>query len=160
MTLGYLDELEDHFRLVRPSAVADRLRLTVTGSRDWPPDTGPFILRSLFELIHAHYGRFVRLAHGQARGVDAWADRLGRALDWQIMPYPVSAREWRVNGGYAGHQRNARMLETEQPDLVIAMIHNASRGSTGCRDNALARGIPTLTVDDELALIRRGRATL
>lgn len=156
--MGYLDELEDLFRLVRPNA--NRLRLTVTGSREWPEETGAYVVGSLFGVVQAHYGRFVRLAHGKARGVDAWADRIGHTLFWQVMPYPVSRREWAAHGGWAGHQRNARMLEIEQPDLVITMIHNASRGSTGCRDNALARGIPTLTVDDERALLPRGRAML
>jgi hypothetical protein len=113
-----------------------------------------------FRTVYAWYGRDVRLAHGKARGIDMAADRLGRRARWQIMPYEVSRREWAAYGGWAGHQRNARMLETELPDLLLAFIWRGSRGSTGCADNATARGIPTLRVDEELAQIPRGSAML
>jgi ABC-type Fe3+-hydroxamate transport system substrate-binding protein len=92
--------------------------------------------------------------------VDKAADRIARSRRWQVMPYPVSQREWNVYGGVAGHQRNARMLDAEQPDLVLALIWNRSRGATGCADNALGRGIPVVRIDQELALIPRASAML
>jgi hypothetical protein len=158
--MGYLDELEYQLQLVRPNAVADRLRLVITSSRDWPSDTCTQVTHALFSSIRSAYGRYVRLAHGDAVGGDQIAKHIGNDFRWTVKPYPVSDAEWLAFGGYAGHQRNARMLEAEQPDLVIALIHNRSRGATGCRDNALARGIPTVTVDDELALLRRIRAMM
>jgi hypothetical protein len=131
----------------------------VTGSRDgWELTPAPLV--QAFDLIYAWQGRAVRLGHGRARGVDMAADRLGRALGWQVMPYPVSQREWDTYGKQAGHMRNARMLEAEQPHLVLALIWRGSRGSTGCRDNALGRGIPCVTIDEELALIPRASAML
>jgi hypothetical protein len=157
--IGYLDALEDVLQGIAKSVVGRGLRLIVTGSRDgWTP--APAALVESFDLIYDWYGRDVRLGHGRARGIDMAADSLGRSRGWQVMPYPVSQREWQSYGGVAGHQRNARMLDAEQPDLLLAFIWRHSRGSTGCRDNALARGIRCVTVDEELARIRRGSAML
>lgn len=154
---GYLDALELALRGVRP--VRPRLHVVWTASRDWPDDLVGVADR-IGDLLWTHHGRRVRLAHGAARGGDQLAEEQIARYRWQPGRYPVSRREWATVGGWAGHQRNARMLEAEQPDLVIALIHRRSRGATGCRDNALARGIPTVTVDDELALIPRVRARL
>lgn len=157
--IGYLDALEVALQGVHSATRGRFLRLTFTGSRDWPVEHAP-VLEGMFQLVQQHYARRVRLAHGKARGADLLADKLGRRHGWQIMPYPVSSREWNTYGGYAGHQRNARMLETEAPDLVIALTWRRSRGATGCADNATARGITVVRVDDELALLPRVRATL
>lgn len=157
---GYLDALEDILQGVGRGTIGRGLRLVVTGSRDgWEPAPAPLI--ACFDVIAGWYGRDVRLAHGAARGVDTAADRMARTRRWpQPMRYPVSDREWQVYGKVAGHQRNARMLEAELPDLVLALIWNRSRGATGCADNALARGIPVLRIDEELAQLPRVRASL
>jgi hypothetical protein len=158
---GYLDALEDILRGVAPSVGTARpLRLTVTGSRDgWVP-IPPTPLVECFRTVYDWYGRDVRLGHGAARGIDMAADALGRRARWQIMPYKVTSAEWTTYKGYAGHRRNARMLEAEAPDLVLAFIWRGSRGSTGCADNATARGIPVIRIDEELALIPRASAML
>jgi hypothetical protein len=155
---GYLDALEDILQRSTNTRSIDRLRVTVTGSRDgWPPTPRPLVLS--LGVVYDWFGRDVRLAHGKARGVDAAADRIARGRGWQVMPYPVKSHEWDVYGGQAGHMRNARMLEAEQPHLVLALIWRGSRGSTGCADNATARGIPVVRIDEELALLPR-RASL
>lgn len=159
MTAGYLDLLEEAFRRVRVTATLDRLRIVWTASRDLPPEFLGVSLR-VGELIREFYGREVRLAHGCARGGDQLAERLIAEHRWQPGRHPVPRSEWRQYGGHAGHRRNDRMLQAEQPDLVIALIHNGSHGATGCRDNALARGILTVTIDQELARTPRTRATL
>lgn len=151
---GYLDALEDILQGVASSTAGRRLKVVVTGSRDgWEPT--PAALARSFETLYVWYGSNVRLAHGGARGVDMAADRLARAHRWQVATYRVTRREWATVGGYAGHQRNARMLQTEAPDLVLALIWRGSRGATGCAHNALARGIPVLVIDEELAQIPR-----
>lgn len=159
MTAGYLDLLEEKFQQVRRSAVLDRLRVVWTASREWPEELNG-VGYGLLSCVHSHYGAYVRLAHGAARGGDQIAARFGPRHSWRMVPYPVASREWERFGGWAGHQRNARMIELERPDLVIALIYQGSRGATGCADNATARGIPVLRVDEELALVRRGRAML
>jgi hypothetical protein len=156
---GYLDELERTLQLVRRSAVLDRLRIVWTASREWPEEHNN-VGYGLLSLVVAHYGRYVRLAHGAARGGDQVAARFGPRQGWRMVPYPVGPQEWERFGGWAGHRRNAFMIEAERPDLVIALIYRGSRGATGCADNAAARGVPVLRIDEELALIRRGRATM
>jgi hypothetical protein len=157
--IGYLDALEDVLQGVSRSTAGRKLKLVVTGSRDgWATTPAPLV-HSL-GVVYDWYGREVRLSHGRARGIDTAADQIGRAYGWQIMPYPVRQSDWRLHGRVAGHLRNARMLESEQPDLLLAFIWRGSRGSTGCRDNALARGISCVTVDEELARLPRGSAML
>jgi hypothetical protein len=157
--IGYLDALEDALQRVAGSTAGRKLKLTVTGSRDgWATTPTPLVL--CLGVIYDWYGTDVRLAHGKARGIDLAADRFAYVRRWERAPYPVSSREWEAYGRMAGHQRNARMLETERPDLLLALIWRGSRGSTGCRDNALARGIPCVTVDEELARVPRGSAML
>lgn len=157
---GYLDTLEDVLTgvLRRPDAFP-RIRVVFTGSREWPTDLG-YVIDSLLTTLHVEaYGR-VTLAHGNALGADKRAHRVARNLGFRVVPFPVRREEWDLNGGHAGHQRNARMLDEVRPHLVLATIWRRSRGATGCRDNALARGIPCVTVDEELALLPRVRATL
>lgn len=157
--IGYLDALEDALQGVAGSTAGRKLRLVVTGSRrGWP--VTPLALVLSLGVVYDWYGRDVRLAHGAARGVDQAADRIARPRGWQVMPYPVRKDEWAIHGGYAGHQRNARMIEAEQPDLVLALIWRGSRGSTGCADNAAARGIRVVRIDEELSHFPRWSATL
>lgn len=158
--IGYLDALEDALQGVTRSTAGRKLKLTVTGSRDHGWGTTPAPLAYCLGVVFDWYGRDVRLSHGKARGIDMAADRIGRVRMWEIEPYPVTSYEWLTYGGYGGHQRNARMLQAEHPDLLLALIWRGSRGSTGCRDNALARGIPCVTVDEELAHLPRSRAML
>ena len=156
---GYLDALDDTLQGVATFTAGRKLRLVVTGSRDgWGQSLAPLVYS--LGVIYDWYGRDVRLAHGNARGVDDAASRIGRCKLWEVVPYPVSQWEWSAYGGYAGHQRNARMLEAERPDLLLALIWRGSRGSTGCRNNALARRIPCVTIDEELAQLPRGSAML
>lgn len=158
---GYLDALEDILRgvpRIAPS-IRPRLRVVWTASREWPRDMG-HVAALVGSALYEHSGRDVQLAHGCARGGDQLAEALITHYRWTPRRYPVSGREWKIYGGYAGHQRNARMLEAEQPELVVALIWNRSRGATGCADNATARGIPVLRVDEELALLPRIRASL
>lgn len=155
---GYLDALEAILQGVQVP-YGDKLHVTVTGSRDgWERTPAPLVWS--LGMVWDWFGRDVRLSHGKARGVDAAADRIARARGWDVMPYPVRREEWARYGGWAGHQRNARMIDAERPKLVLALIWRASRGSTGCADNAAARGIPVVRIDEELALLPRGHGRL
>lgn len=157
---GYLDTLEDALTgvLRRPDAFP-RVRVVFTGSREWPSELRHVIGELLTTLNTETCGR-VTLAHGKARGADLYAHRVALSLGFRVVPIPVRRGEWDLYGGRAGHMRNARMLDEVRPHLVLATIWQRSRGATGCRDNALARGIPCVTVDGELALLPRGRAML
>lgn len=156
---GYLDALEDALRGVRRSATLDRLRIVWTASREWPEGLA-HVASDLLSVVFEYHGTAVRLAHGDARGGDQLAKAFGWSHRWQVMPYPVSRREWQTYGGHAGHRRNALMLAKERPDLVIGLVHHGSAGASGCTANALSQGIPVVRVDEELALLPRTRATL
>lgn len=148
---GHLDRLEDILRAV-PS---DRpLRWVFTASRDMPPDWEHAIAAQM-DIVQAWAKFRPVVAHGRARGGDMVVDRLARRRYFSVQQFKVTDAEWLAWGGYAGHQRNARMLATVQPDLLTALIFRDSRGATGCRDSALARGIPCITLDsDEVRLPR------
>jgi hypothetical protein len=116
-----------------------------TGSRDWPDPAA--IHRVLSELLLAK-GR-IFLAHGDARGADKimaqWAvaqytrDRSSVGLK----AFPAA---WRKNGFFdksAGLERNERMVLTVQPHVVLAFIHNNSRGATHCARFAISHDFET-----------------
>lgn len=163
---GYLDRLEGILRAVPSVGV---IRWTWTGSRtiDALAEDGPLWrmaivsqLQLAMDVVPNARGRIV-ISHGGARGADRLVDdTVEQLFGFRRRPYRVTDAEWARYGGWAGHQRNARMLETEAPHLLSALIKRRSRGTVGCRDNALARGIPVVQVDDEGLLLPRVRAML
>lgn len=162
MTRSYLDLLEVALQesgLLEATARRGHLRIVFTGSRDLPPDMLP-VIPIMFETVHLHFGRNVRLAHGRARGADHFADVHARRFRWKVQPYPVARGDWDRYGGYAGQKRNGEMLTQEAPDLVLATQYRRSSGTGGCVMDALTRGISVVLVDEELARLPRSRGSL
>ena len=61
-----------------------------------------------------------KVLHGAARGADSLAGRWAQERGIPVQEYPA---QWRVNGRYnnrAGLERNQRMLQQGQPDMVAA----------------------------------------
>lgn len=111
------------------------LRIVVTGGRDYPHLDSVAVA-----LDHLHRARgIVRLAHGDARGVDKAAGAWAQAHGVTEPRYTVTDREWRELGKRAGVLRNTRMLEAEQPDLLVAFP--GGRGTADCMRSARSRGI-------------------
>lgn len=160
-----LDALEDKLRGIEPITLP--FRWTMTGSRDAPEEVWrPFVLRMVLtvkQYLDPCYGRpakrgcpHVRPSHGAARGVDTWFDDACRMAGWKPVRFPVPERDWERFGRYAGHRRNGFMLRSELPHLCTALVHNSSRGATGCADTALSMGLPVLRYTEEELLMPPG----
>lgn len=115
------------------------MRLVVTGGRDYA--NCALVARVLAVL------RPTRLAHGAARGADTLAAEFAATLGTEVVAYPA---QWQYpDGGLdrgAGFKRNATMLRTEQPDLVLAFP--GGKGTAHCVATARSLGIPVLQVLD------------
>jgi hypothetical protein len=116
--------------------VPEHLRVVVTGSRHWTDEAT--IERELEALLPRAP---IYLGHGGARGADRIAARIAHRLGFDIKPYLVQTA---VDGPWpaAGHRRNARMLDTHRPRLVLAFrAPGKSNGTDGCIAAARKRGI-------------------
>lgn len=75
------------------------------------------------------------LVHGDARGADQMAGQWARNNGIEERRYPA---KWKVHGKAAGFVRNAEMLQTENPDLVIAFP--GGKGTQNMIDLAKKKG--------------------
>jgi hypothetical protein len=57
------------------------------------------------------------IVHGDQSGADALADKYGKEKDIPVKRYPA---DWIPLGRAAGPIRNKKMLDMENPDMVIA----------------------------------------
>lgn len=113
------------------------MRVVVTGGRHYQDRARVF--KTLDEL-HAKR-RITRLAEGGATGADMLARLWARGRNVEeMMTYPYE-REIGLAGGPI---RNARMLDTEKPDLVVAFPGGS--GTLSCTRLARERGIEVLEV--------------
>lgn len=81
------------------------------------------------------------LIHGAQRGADLLAEKVARALGWNVQPFPA---DWTKYRNRAGPIRNRRMLVEGKPELVIAFHTDPFLGK-GTRDMvhaAEAAGVP------------------
>lgn len=133
--------------------------ILVTGDRSWgkgnPDDvvndySGPEV--EVIGAILSSFSGHHTLIHGDCAGVDRIAGVVGEQLSWTVIPCqahwkhtkkcPRSCKE--IVGRAAGPIRNRKMLDTYNPDIVLA-FHNAiydnSRGTLDCLNAARERGI-------------------
>lgn len=100
------------------------MKILVTGDRDWR-DEAP-IYREL-----SHFPAGTKLVHGDARGVDRIASRIGKELGFEVIPMPA---DWTMFGKAAGPIRNSQMLK-EHPDIEFALaFHSDLENSKGTKD--------------------------
>jgi hypothetical protein len=119
----------------------EQFRVVVTGSRHWNPEDSDIIYRRLRELP-----RGTRLAHGGAEGADTVAAAYARSLGFEVPPpYRPTQEEMRRFGARGAFlARNRRMLEKEQPHLVLAFrAMGKSNGTDHTVDTARSMEIPT-----------------
>ncbi len=102
------------------------MRVVVTGGRDYADRHHVF--RVLDELGPTE------LAHGCARGADAFANEWAVLRGVPCHPYPA---DWATYGRAAGMRRNVDMLEGFNPDIVVAFP--GGPGTKGCIREARAR---------------------
>lgn len=152
-----LDRLESQLQAIEPIRLP--FRWTLTGSRNAPEDLWHPVVIAMTLLVKRYLDPchtrplkrccHVLPSHGGARGMDTWFDQACRSAGWNPTKYEVSQEEWNRFGGYAGARRNGFMLRAERPHLCTALVHNSSRGSTGCAMEARTLGIPVLQVTEE-----------
>jgi hypothetical protein len=111
--------------------------VVVTGSRTWTD-------RRLIAQRLAGLPAGSIVIHGGAAGADRIAHAEARRLDLESIPVPA---QWRRYGKPAGMIRNAAMLDTYGPELVLAFrAPGHSPGTDGMIDLARRRGIPVEVV--------------
>lgn len=115
----------------------NRMRILVTGSRDWTDKvTVAQAIREAWLVAGRPYG--VVVVHGGARGADyiagVYAKRLGFSVE-------VHEADWSF-GKSAGYIRNKEMVNAGA-DICLAFIKNESKGATMCAELAEKAGIPT-----------------
>lgn len=152
-----IERLESQLQALEPVQLP--FRWTLTGSRRAPQDLWLPVVTRMVRLVKEYLDpcwtrqrkvcTHVRPSHGAALGMDTWFNTVCRAAGWTPVTYPVSQADWARFGGYAGPRRNGIMLRAERPHLCTALVHNSSRGSTGCAMEARSLGISTLVLTEE-----------
>lgn len=121
--------------------VTDALTILCTGDREWSDE-------SIVRMVLARLPAGTILVHGDARGLDTIAGRIGKTLDFIVRPYPADwnrfSKAWHRNP--AGPIRNKQMLDSEHPNVVYAwhddLVH--SRGTKDMVKQALKAGVPVI----------------
>jgi hypothetical protein len=111
----------------------------VTISRSW---TRWSVVREKLTEIHAYYPDAV-LHHGDAPQGDRQAAGIWRDLGGAVERHPA---DWKRYGRAAGFRRNAEMVELvgSGPHLILAFIHNHSKGARHTYDLAMGAGLNCL----------------
>lgn len=108
------------------------MRAIVCGGRDfknWP------LIKATLDAIHAETP-LARVATGAAPGADTLADTWARSRAIRVERYYAL---WHTYGNAAGPMRNQKMLDDEQPDIVIAFP--GGHGTEDMVSKAEARGV-------------------
>ncbi len=112
------------------------MRVLVTGSRYWTDVTT--IEKELTGLPIE-----TTIVHGGAKGADTIADVIATEMGFKVEVFPAN---WEQYGRAAGPIRNREMLLTN-PDLVLAFLKPASKGTKDCIKQAKARKIKVKVID-------------
>ena len=107
------------------------MKVLVCGSRDW---TEYNVIRGRLAKLPSG----TEIIEGGADGADEMARNAADTLGLDVIEYPAN---WARHGKRAGILRNIKMLDREQPDLVIAFQLKRSRGTQHTIDEARKRGI-------------------
>lgn len=120
-----------------------RILVTVSRSwRDWP------VMKDALLRAHTAHPDAV-LVHGDAPKGDRDAAGIWRGMGGEVEAWPA---KWMEHGDdcrctdrakrcrFAGFRRNLAMVHSA-PDLVLAFIHNGSKGASHCADAADDAGI-------------------
>jgi len=102
-------------------------------------------MEALVDYMTEHLAEGVSfvVVQGEAQGADLQAKEAAKSLKaagWPVT-YERHQADWQKHGRRAGYLRNQHMVDLGA-DVCLAFIHNASKGSTMCRDLAAAKSIP------------------
>lgn len=116
------------------------MKVLVCGSTEWKD------WDSIRECLE-EFGRGTIIVHGDARGADKMAGRIADDLGFKVQPFPAN---WNPRPGIynpgAGFDRNIRMLDETEPDMVVAFQLNNSKGTQHTINEAHKRGIAVFIV--------------
>lgn len=84
-------------------------------------------------VLHSKFG-IARLGHGKAKGADTLAGAWAKLIGIPVKEHPAN---WDAFGKRAGFIRNAEMLDTEKPDVVVAFP--GGNGTADCVKSAKLR---------------------
>lgn len=96
--------------------------IIVCGSRDW---TDEIAIDSQLRMLNVKPSEWT-VRHGAARGADAIADKVARALGFGVESLPAA---WAKHGRSAGPLRNQSMLDAGGVRLVLAFTSTLMRGN-------------------------------
>lgn len=107
----------------------------VCGSREWRDESQ---VKALIAWRLHKLPVVTRIVHGDAHGVDRFADKIARDMGLEVVRCPA---DWAKHGKAAGMIRNREMLDMHKPDLVVAVWNGESRGTMHTVSEANARGV-------------------
>jgi len=116
-------------------------RIMVTCSRTWRRWS---LARRVLTQVYALYPDAV-LVHGDCPKGDRQLAGIWQSLGGRDEPWPA---DWDRYGDAAGPIRNAEVITT-RPDMLLAFVHNRSRGASGTVQLARSAGVPVLPFDDD-----------
>ena len=122
-------------------------RVLVTGGRDYLDGHAVFSRLATCRQQAERNGLNLTVIHGDCpTGADHWADLWCRREGIDPRRYPA---QWKRQGRSAGPRRNQRMLDAEQPHLVLAFPGN--RGTADLVRRACAASVLVAHLDSDLA---------
>lgn len=113
------------------------MKVLVCGGRKPLPNDYALILSELAKLDLTSEDTVIQ---GGARGVDTLARAAALRIGCQVATYPA---EWDVYGRAAGTIRNQKMLDSSEPDLVLAFPSHGSVGTYDMMRRAKKAGVKT-----------------
>ena len=132
------------------------MRVVISGDRFWNDRDYVFAVLDVFHEEHS----ITHLAHGAANGVDSFAGEWAKLRNIKlIQKYPA---QWVQDGKFfrgAGPQRNIWMIDSVNPDLLIAIHPNIieSKGTKHAIAYAKSKGLQVVLCDGKM--MHNGGAT-
>ena len=107
----------------------------VCGGRHYKNKT--FLFR-VMDIIHKQTP-ITKIVSGAARGADSLAVEWAIENNIEYVEYPA---DWEGHGKAAGHIRNQQMVDSENPDIVVAFT--GGRGTQNMIATAMKHGVVTV----------------
>ena len=121
-------------------------RVLVTGGRGYPDREAVFSRLATCRQVVARRGLKLIVIHGDCpTGADHWAALWCRREGINERRYPA---QWNLHGRSAGPRRNQRMLDEEQPGLVLAFP--GGRGTADLVRKAHTAGVLVAHLDSQV----------
>ena len=106
----------------------------MSGSREW---NRPDVIHDALASVVIPPGFTAVLIHGDCKsGADQMAKQSSIQLGWKNRPYTITSEMWRTQGKSAGPRRNAAMIHTEKPHVILTFCKNNSPGTSNANQLA------------------------